>query len=230
MARPRATVSRLEGYYRCPYRHFVDYGLRPQETRDFGEDAMQAGTYVHALLEEFTAEAQRQGADFESMSEAQIDARLANIAARLRASHNYGIFLQKRYAFMEKRLREEAGYAMRAVRAQFAGTRARVAGEELAFGGDILRIPTRFGMLTVRGKIYRWTPPGARRIANTCASWIIRRRAPLQPVGCVLWRGVTARGVPHGGGKPPGRAWTSGGTGGRVLLLYPPAVSGGGRR
>ena len=152
---PRATVSRLEGYYRCPYRHFVDYGLRPQETRDFGEDAMQAGTYVHALLEEFTAEAQRQGADFESMSEAQIDARLANIAARLRASHNYGIFLQKRYAFMEKRLREEAGYAMRAVRAQFAGTRARIAGEELSFGGDILRIPTRFGMLTVRGKIDR---------------------------------------------------------------------------
>ncbi len=152
---PRASVSRIEEYYRCPYRHFVTYGLRPRETEDYGETAMEAGTYVHALMEEFTREAQLQGESWEGMEEARIERIMERVAERLKGSHNYGIFTEKRYAFMEKRLREEACLAVKAVRAQFSGTRAHIAGEEMGFGGDILRLPTRFGLLTVRGKIDR---------------------------------------------------------------------------
>lgn len=152
---PRASVSRIEEYYRCPYRHFVTYGLQPRETEDYGESAMEAGTYVHALMEEFTREAQLQGENWEGMEEAHIERLMEQVSERLKGSHNYGIFTEKRYAFMEKRLREEACLAIRAVCAQFSGTQAHVAGEELGFGGDILRLPTRFGLLTVRGKIDR---------------------------------------------------------------------------
>lgn len=152
---PRTTVSRLKEYYSCPYRHFIDYGLRPQETVDYGESAMEVGTYIHALMEEFTREAERQRLSWETMEEARIARMLDDIADRLKGTHNYGIFLEKRYAFMEKRLREEAGQAIRAIRAQLSGTHAHIASEEMGFGGDILRLPTRFGMVTIRGIIDR---------------------------------------------------------------------------
>ncbi len=152
---PRSSISRLEEYYRCPYRHFMVYGLRPEETEEYGEGPMEAGNYVHALMEEFAREAEKENQSWSTLDEERIEQIMKKVAMHLKQTHNDGIFTQKRYAFMEKRLREEAVFAAKAVRNQLAGTNAHVAGEELGFGGDILRLPTRFGTLTVRGKIDR---------------------------------------------------------------------------
>ena len=48
------TVSRLESYAACPYSHFVEYGLRPQEQREWGVDPRERGTFFHAAMEGFT--------------------------------------------------------------------------------------------------------------------------------------------------------------------------------
>lgn len=48
------TVSRLESYAACPYSHFVEYGLRPQEQREWGLDARDRGNFFHAAMEGFT--------------------------------------------------------------------------------------------------------------------------------------------------------------------------------
>ena len=48
------TVSRLESYAACPYSHFVEYGLRPQEQQAWGVDARERGTFFHAAMEGFT--------------------------------------------------------------------------------------------------------------------------------------------------------------------------------
>ena len=47
------SVSRLEQFASCPYRHFIDYGLRPvrQETFDFRND--EAGTFFHEALDRY---------------------------------------------------------------------------------------------------------------------------------------------------------------------------------
>ena len=53
------SVSRLEQFASCPYRHFIDYGLRPvrQETFDFRND--EAGSFFHEALDRFMKEAGR---------------------------------------------------------------------------------------------------------------------------------------------------------------------------
>ncbi len=44
--------SRLESFAACPFKHFVRYGLRPEETREFAIDPMTVGNIHHeALLE-----------------------------------------------------------------------------------------------------------------------------------------------------------------------------------
>ncbi len=151
----RASVSRIESYYNCPYRHFIQHGLRPKEVQAFEEDTASAGTYIHQIMDGFTDDLARAGKDWAEISDAELTAAVDRVADTLLQEHNRGIFTEKRFRFTEKRLREEAVFAARAVRAQLSGTNVRIAAGEAGFGGDILSIPTSFGKLTLRGRIDR---------------------------------------------------------------------------
>ena len=48
------SVSRLESFAACPYSHFVEYGLRPQEQKQWGVDPRDRGNFFHAAMEGFT--------------------------------------------------------------------------------------------------------------------------------------------------------------------------------
>lgn len=52
--RPVMSVSRLESFAQCPYRHFVRYGLAPQEEKKPGIDRAELGTLYHEAAERFT--------------------------------------------------------------------------------------------------------------------------------------------------------------------------------
>ena len=56
----RLSVSRLEQFASCPYRHFIDYGLRPVRQENFEFESNDAGTFFHAALERYM---DRAGAD-----------------------------------------------------------------------------------------------------------------------------------------------------------------------
>ena len=49
----RVSISRLEQYAACPYRHFIDYGLRPVQRETFTFESNDAGTFFHAVLEHY---------------------------------------------------------------------------------------------------------------------------------------------------------------------------------
>jgi len=48
------SVSRLESFAGCPYSHFVTYGLRPEERREWQIDRSETGMFYHAAMEGFT--------------------------------------------------------------------------------------------------------------------------------------------------------------------------------
>lgn len=48
----RLSPSRLEKFGKCPFSHFVSYGLRPEEPREYKVDASQTGTICHRCLME----------------------------------------------------------------------------------------------------------------------------------------------------------------------------------
>ena len=49
------SVSRLETYAACAYRHFLQYGLALKEREEFGYEAADLGTIYHGVLEDFAA-------------------------------------------------------------------------------------------------------------------------------------------------------------------------------
>lgn len=51
------SVSRLEEFAACPFKHFVGYGLRPTIVRDWGVEPVDLGVFFHASLQNFAEKA-----------------------------------------------------------------------------------------------------------------------------------------------------------------------------
>ena len=78
----RLSVSRLEQFASCPYRHFIDYGLRPVQQDTFSFESNDAGTFFHEALDRYM---KRAGADsrWPGFTPEQVDDVLEPILAEL---------------------------------------------------------------------------------------------------------------------------------------------------
>jgi|GEM_PF-2469820 len=47
------SASQLEDFYRCPFRHFIRYGLKAKETKSGEVDVLDAGNLIHKIAEKF---------------------------------------------------------------------------------------------------------------------------------------------------------------------------------
>lgn len=56
------TVSRLEQFAECPFKHFITYGLRPHVLKEWKIDPIQTGTFYHDSLNNFAHLARREKA------------------------------------------------------------------------------------------------------------------------------------------------------------------------
>ncbi|MBQ9326176.1 MAG: PD-(D/E)XK nuclease family protein [Clostridia bacterium] len=74
----RISISRLETFAECPYRHFLQSGLRPMPRRDFAFAADQRGTFYHEVLSAYMREALKKP-DFPDLSEADVQKILNEI-------------------------------------------------------------------------------------------------------------------------------------------------------
>ena len=50
----RSSVSRLESYASCPFRHFVDYGLKPHQLEEWTIQPVDTGRFYHDAMDRFT--------------------------------------------------------------------------------------------------------------------------------------------------------------------------------
>lgn len=66
------SVSRLESFADCAFKHFVDYGLRPHVLHEWKIDPIETGTFYHAGLNNFARLARREK-NFPSLPPEQID-------------------------------------------------------------------------------------------------------------------------------------------------------------
>lgn len=76
------SVSRLETYAACPYRHFITYGLRPTERREWVLAPKDIGTFFHNSLRAYT-EAGQENDNWPNISRAACDALVEQAAAPL---------------------------------------------------------------------------------------------------------------------------------------------------
>lgn len=83
-AHTRTSVSRLETFANCPFRHFVSYGLRPVPRRDFVVARDETGTFYHRAMEGYSQLA-AQTPQWPEISKSDSDALMDAVLEPLRA-------------------------------------------------------------------------------------------------------------------------------------------------
>lgn len=128
------SVTRLEAFNQCPFRHMVQYGLRPQPRREWREENRDVGNYYHEALDLFTrrvmagdtaqgdGSAHGEAAPWTTLTEEEITGMLDEILAELSVRHNAGIFQESaRGRAQAKTLRENLIHTAVAMVAQIRG-------------------------------------------------------------------------------------------------------------
>ena len=65
----QGSVSRYETYFMCPYRHFLNYGLRLEKRREYEVEATDLGTIYHEALERYSNMIRQEGFTFRTISD-----------------------------------------------------------------------------------------------------------------------------------------------------------------
>ncbi len=87
------SVTRLETYASCAYRHFLQYGLSLQEREEFGFEAVDMGNIFHGVLDDFSKQldaSEYTWFDFpEEFGSVAVDKAMDNLAAQYGSSILY---------------------------------------------------------------------------------------------------------------------------------------------
>ncbi|MDR1245726.1 MAG: exodeoxyribonuclease V subunit gamma [Clostridiales Family XIII bacterium] len=161
----RLSPSSLERYSRCPFSHFVSYGLRPNETRVVEIGAREIGDVFHKAIMEFSKALTEEGvrvSDADSawtrLTDADCEKLIDDIFAAMRGETEiFGRGEPERYRF--ERMRATVGMTARIVAEQVkAGLIDEMYFEErFGAGGKFPAVVHNFGDLTVgiEGRIDR---------------------------------------------------------------------------
>lgn len=82
------SVSRLEGFAACQYRHFLKYGLIIEDRDSYEFERKDLGTVTHSVLEAFSKKLQEEKLDWFSFSEAEGNRILDQCIMEVAATYN----------------------------------------------------------------------------------------------------------------------------------------------
>ncbi len=157
-----ATVSRLETFAACPFKHFVQYGLRIERRSDDGFSSLDLSRVYHNLLERFVRGMIRSRKTFRDLTNDWTDAQIATAATQIGVELRKDLAMdagQSRYLLsrIERTLkqvidRQQAVASHSALNSGFVGV--SFGGEESSIGP--LRLSTSKGpQVNLRGRIDR---------------------------------------------------------------------------
>ncbi len=128
--------SRLERFSRCPFSHFVAYGLRPEERRVFEATGREIGDVYHKCLMRLSERLTREAA-WETVSEAECRTFVAEIVAKETADYREGVFhFSNEELYKTKRIEDTCFYVCWALVEQVRSGRIKESLYEVPFGKE----------------------------------------------------------------------------------------------
>ncbi len=85
------SVSRLEQFYKCAYAHFINYGLKLGENKEYSFEATDLGTFFHSILFEYGNYLKEKGIKWSEVSEEERDAFIEDAVERASGAYGDGV-------------------------------------------------------------------------------------------------------------------------------------------
>ncbi|RDW19923.1 helicase-exonuclease AddAB subunit AddB [Oceanobacillus chungangensis] len=157
----KASVSRLETYYRCSYQHFAKYSLKLNERQTYKLDAPDIGMLFHEAIKIITEWIKADGKDFAQLRKQDTDQYAEKAVVTLAPILQHQILhSSNRYKYIGKKLQEIIARAAYILSEQARQSNFSPVGLELGFGeGETLpplsmQLPNGFELM-LRGRIDR---------------------------------------------------------------------------
>lgn len=157
----KASVSRLETYYRCSYQHFAKYSLGLEERKTYKLDAPDIGQLFHEALKTITEWIQQENKDFSQLTKKDTDHYANQAMSQLGpVLQNQILRSSNRYLYIQRKLEEVIARAAFTLSEQARKSNFSPVGLELGFGEQQtlppLTLPLANGYeLMLRGRIDR---------------------------------------------------------------------------
>ncbi len=98
--------GRFESYTKCPFSHFVSYGLKPKPRKTYGLDLPDLGIIYHNIMEKFTSIIGRDVRSWQNLSSEKISEILFDIVDSESLVHKNGILHEtSKYKYMINRIK-----------------------------------------------------------------------------------------------------------------------------
>lgn len=102
----RTSVSRLEQFVRCPFAHFVSFGLQPQPRKTYTVAAPDIGELFHNCLYAFGRRLEKDNLSWATVERTQCDQLVNGIMEDLASQQGNGVFASTyRYRYLVQRLK-----------------------------------------------------------------------------------------------------------------------------
>lgn len=157
----KTSVSRLESYYQCSYKHFAGYSLGLQERKTYKLDAPDIGLLFHEALKTIMEWIKQEGRDFGSLTQQDSKGYAQKAVDKLSPILQHQILhSSNRYQYIQRKLQEVIARATLILSEQTKQSDFTPVGLELEFGEDkqlnplTLSLPNGFELI-LRGQIDR---------------------------------------------------------------------------
>lgn len=138
----KASVSRLESYYRCSYQHFARYSLNLQERQTYKLDAPDIGQLFHEALRLITEWVRAEQTDFKHLTKETSASYAHRAVSKLSPILQHQILhSSNRYTYIQQKLEEVIARAAYILSEQARLTNFSPVGLELSFGEKNSTLP-----------------------------------------------------------------------------------------
>ena len=131
----RTSVSRLENFVRCPFSHFIKYGLRPKEIKEYKVEAPDIGLLFHDSIALFTEELNKDKLDWTKMDRETTEELVERVIDGMVVDYGEGVFQSThRYRYLVNRLKRVSKRAVWILTSHLKQGEFQFMGHELVFG------------------------------------------------------------------------------------------------
>ncbi len=129
------SVSRMEAYSACPFSFFARYGLKAKERRMFRFDPVDAGTFMHGVIDEFSHRLVKNGISWRGLKQDWCAAQVSELVDMALAAKGGSVLgSSKRYLYLSGRLKKTITRAILLISMHIENSSFEPYGYEVEFG------------------------------------------------------------------------------------------------
>ena len=130
----KTSVSRLEQYQACPFSYYLKYGLKLSNQTTYKVEAVNTGSFMHEVIDEFFHKVKKEGKDIKQITEEEIRIFIEEIVNEKLSCSKYYIFTSNsKYNLLARRLKQVVTQSMKYIIESLKYSDFQVLGSEIEF-------------------------------------------------------------------------------------------------